>query len=104
MPYKTIVLGLIEQQPELFERLRASKRLLPTIDSHALDLKASHEAWMIRLRESSPHSHPSQIASEAMEFALQELEEALCCASAPATDGPSLDEAMAYLRRHTPSA
>src|SRR5437764_1082078 len=30
MRYKTIVLELLQDQPELYERLRSSKRLLPT--------------------------------------------------------------------------
>ena len=49
MQYKTIALELIQEQPELYERLRSSKRLLPAMDAYAIDLKAGHEAWMDRL-------------------------------------------------------
>lgn len=104
MKYKTIVLELIQQQPELHEKLRASRTLLATMDAYALALKASHEEWMDRLRQRSPGSDHSQISSEALEIALKELEEDLSSASKADEDGPSIDGAMAYLKRHTPTA
>ena len=59
---------------------------------------------MLRASSNRPESDPSQIASEAMELALQELEKSLSCEH-PAEEGdPSLDGAMAYIRRHTPDA
>ena len=63
MHYKTIVLELIQQQPELHEQLRASRTLLATMDAYALELKASHEEWMDRLSERWPGSDPSQFSS-----------------------------------------
>jgi hypothetical protein len=41
----------------------------------ATELKASHETWKQTLAEAKPGSEPSQIASEAMEMALKELED-----------------------------
>ena len=73
MKYKTIVLELLEQQPELYERLRSQQQLLATLDRYALDLKASHESVKESLAQARPGSDPIQVASEAMEIAIQEL-------------------------------
>ena len=103
--YKTIALELLRAQPELYERLRSSKRLLPAMDAHAIELKASHEACKELLSESSPGSDPRQIASEAMEMATAELQDRLSCASPPTeTEALSIDAAMSFLRKHSPPA
>jgi hypothetical protein len=104
MHYKTIVLELIQQQPELHEQLRASRTLLATMDARALELKASHEEWMERLSQRMPGSDTSQISSEALEIALKELEEDLSSASKEDEDGPTLDGAMATPKRHSRNA
>jgi hypothetical protein len=105
MMYKTITLELIQEQPELYERLRSSKRLLPAMDAYAIELKASHEEWKNRLSQARPGRDPSQIASEALEMAVQELKERLPSASTPDAAEPlSLDAAMSYIRRHMPPA
>ena len=102
--YKTIALEMLRSQPELYERLRTNRQLLWTVNAYATELKASHEAWMDRLGQSSPGSDPIQTASEAMEMATAELQERLCSASPPnETDALSLDAAMSFLR-HSPSA
>lgn len=103
--YKTITLELIQSQPELYERLRSSKMLLPAMDAHAIELKASHETWKDRLSQESPDSDPSQIASVAMELATAELQERLSSESTlNETEALSLDAAMSFIRRHSPSA
>jgi hypothetical protein len=103
--YKTIALELIRAQPELYERLRSSKRLLTAMDAYAIELKASHEEWMEQLSESRPGNDPSQTASEAMELATAEIQDRLSCASPPTeTEALSLDAAMSFLRRHSPNA
>ena len=105
MPYKTIVLGLIEQQPELHEHLRKSRTMLRAMDQLAIELKESHEALKEQLSQSRPGSDPIQIASEALEIAVAELEEHLASASRlSASETFSLDEAMTHIRRLTPSA
>jgi hypothetical protein len=107
MHYKTIVLELLQQHPELHRELASRKTLLSTLDRYAADLKALHHHWTQTLSRKRPESAPSQIASEALEFALQELRDALPAASTPNGDSPealSLDAAMAFLRRHTPPA
>ena len=75
MQYKTIVLELLRERTELHEQLRLTRRLLPTLDTCARELKASHETWKETLARANPQSDPSQISSEAMEMALRELEE-----------------------------
>jgi hypothetical protein len=104
MEYRTITLGLIQGMPELYEQLRSTKRLLPAMDAYAIDLKAFHEEWKERLSEARPNSDPSQISSEALELAIEQLREHLPSGSPMTGEGPTLDGAMAYLKRHTPTA
>src|SRR5690242_16134845 len=104
MNYKTMVLELLQERPPIYDRLRRERMLLLAVEYYAKGLKASHEDQKILLAQARPGSHPSQIASEALEIALQELEDSLPAASADANDLPSLDAAMAFLRRHTPPA
>ena len=104
MQYKTITMELIQEQPELYEQLRSSKRLLPAIDAYATELKDSHEAWKDQLGRANPNSDPRQVASEAMELAIQDLQRRLPCASPMDEAEPlSLDAAMSFLR-HSPTA
>ena len=103
--YKTIALELIQEQPELYERLRSSKRLLPAMDAYAIDLKASHQLWKEAIARQRPGSDPSQIAAEALELAIQELQHRLSSACpADVAEPLSLDAAMEFLRRHSPTA
>ena len=105
MHYKTITLELIQDQPELYETLRSSKRLLPAMDAYAADLKASHEASKEAIGRQRPGSDPSQVTAEALELAIQELKDRLASASPrDEADRLCLDEAMTYIRRHTPPA
>ena len=102
MQYKTIVLELLQQRPEVHEQLRVNRRLLPTVELYARELKTSHEAWKETLSEAKPGSDQSQIASEAMEMALRELEDRLPSGHHPDSNEPlSLDGAMAFIRNHT---
>jgi len=102
MQYKTIVLELLQQRPEVHDQLRKNRKLLPAMEFYAKELKASHEAWQETLSQANPGSDQSQIAGEAMEMALKELEDRLPSGS-PRNDqeAPSLDEAMAFIRNPT---
>jgi len=100
MQYKTIVHELLQQQTELHEQLRLTRRLLPAIETFAKELKASHEHWKGTFAQTKPGSHPSQIASEAMEMAVKELEDRLQTASHD-PEALSLDAAMAFVRKPT---
>ncbi len=104
--YKTIVLELLQERPELYERLRSSKGLLTAMDAYATELKAIHEAWKERISRANPGSDPIQAASEALELAIEDLvRERLPSASAADEAEPlSLDAAMSFIRRHTPPA
>jgi hypothetical protein len=89
----------------MHEQLRRQRMLLPTLEQLAQALKRNHETRKRRLWESRPDSDESQITSEALEIALQELEDCLPSASPQDDDSPlSLDAAMAFITRHTPPA
>ncbi len=103
MQYQTITLQLLEQHKGLHDQLRHTRRLLPTMKTYAAYLKARHELWMQLLRLERPASAPSQLSSEALELAQDDLRSRLRHDSSTDTAAaPSLDEAMAFLRRHTP--
>jgi len=102
MQYKTIILEMLEQRPRMREELRQNRKLLSTMERYATELKSSREAWKERLREMRPGSDPSQIASEAMELALKDMEDRLPSESAQdESETLSLDGAMAHLARHS---
>jgi hypothetical protein len=44
MQYKTIVLALLEQRTELYEQLRQTRQLLPTLEALATELRDHHLA------------------------------------------------------------
>jgi hypothetical protein len=79
MQYKTIIHELLQQRPQMHEQLRKDRKLLPTMELYAKELKRSHEAWKEQLSQQRPDSDPSQVASEAL----------------------PLDRAMAFLHRRT---
>ncbi len=102
MHYKTIILEMLQQRPQMHEELWQSRKLLPTLEFYASELKDSHEDWKDRLLQAKPESDPSQIASEAMELALKDLEDRLPSESRrDASETLSLDQAMAHISRHT---
>ena len=102
MQYKTIVLELLLTRPEMHEQLRKDRKLLSTVEMYARELKTSHEAWKETLGQERPGSDQSQIAFEALEMALKDLEERLPSASHPNDNEPlSLDAAMAFILGHT---
>jgi hypothetical protein len=105
MQYKTIVHELLQQRPQMHEQLRKDRKLLPALKTYAKELKTSHEALQGLLTRLRPGSDRSQIASEALEMALKEMEDRL--PSASSQDGDKalfLDAAMLFLRRHTSRA
>ncbi len=102
MQYKTIILELLEQRPRTHEELRQSRKLLPALELYARELKDSHEAWKERLMQAKPASDPSQIASEALELALKDMEEHLPSEShQDESETLSLNQAMAHISRPT---
>jgi hypothetical protein len=101
MQYKTIVLGLLEERPQMYEQLRQERKLLATLEIYAKEFRSSHQAWKEQLLQTRPDSDPSQIASEALEIALKELKDRLPPESPNESEALSLDETMAYIRHHT---
>ena len=72
------------------------------MEHYARELRSLHLAWQETLGQATPGSDPSQIASEALEMALKDLEDRL--QSGSPRDGQealSLDQAMAFIHRHT---
>ncbi len=105
MLYKTICPHLIQEHPQMYDQLLSNRTLLPTLDRLATELKTSHEAWKEQLSRARPRSSESQIASEAAEIALKELEDRLPAESPPdESETFSLDDAMAFLNRPSPPA
>lgn len=100
MQYKKIILEMLEQRTELHKRLRQERKLLTTIETYAKDLRANHDEWKATLSEVRPGRDPMQIASEAMEMAIEEMEVRLHNESQD-HETLSLDEAMAFIRDHT---
>lgn len=100
MQYLTIIHDLLQQQPRTHEELRKNRKLLPTVERYAKELRSSHEAWKKMLATLRPTSHPMQIASEALEMALKEMEAHLP-SDTQADEAPQfLDAAMLFLRHH----
>lgn len=105
MQYKTIILELLQQRPGMHDQLRKSRKLLPTLERYARELKANHEASKELLSQAKPGSDQSQIASEALEIALKELEDRLPSESPPNENEPlTLEATMAFICHHTPPA
>ncbi len=99
MLYKSISHDLLQQHPSLCELLQRNRMLLSAVESCAASLKARQEALRAELGTTNPEIDPSQIASEALEIAVKELEQRLQIAFLPAGPGePSLDEAMAFVQ------
>jgi hypothetical protein len=102
MQYKTNILELLQQRPQMHEQLRKSRKLLTTLETYARELKTRHEVWKEDLSELRPGSDPNQIAAEAMEMALKDMEDRLPSESPPdETEALSLVAAIAFIRSPT---
>jgi len=103
MQYKTMILELLKQRPQTHEQLRKERKLLPTMERYARELRQSHLAWKELLTPLRPGSDPGQIGSEALEMALKEIQDRLPSESPPdGGEGLFLDAAMIFTRHHTP--
>ena len=73
--------------------------LLKAMEFYARMLKDMHESRKLYLAQARPGSDESQIASEALEMALKDLEDSLpSVSSSEDGDRPSLDDLMTFLR------
>ncbi|MFO0892649.1 MAG: hypothetical protein U0790_26340 [Isosphaeraceae bacterium] len=105
-PYKTIVLEFLkEHHPALHEQLRENRRLQRTVDAYATYLNSKHVAWRDSLLPTGQWGDASQVSSQALELALEDLRESLRDEFSSDETGPlSPGAARAFLRRHTPSS
>jgi hypothetical protein len=105
MMYKTMILELLQDRPEMYDQLLTKRTLLQTLNHYAEELRDIHHTWMGRLWQTNPHSAASQIAAEALELALEQLVRRLP-SEFPANEDEllSLDAAMAFIRPHTSHA
>lgn len=102
MPYKTIILELLQSAPPLHEQLRRGRMLLAATETLATALKARHEQLKKDLAATRPDLDPAQAASAAMEIAAAEMEHRLQAAFPASGQGQlSLDAAMAFVRSLT---
>ena len=86
MLYKTIVLELLQDHPQLYDQLLCTRKLLPTLERYASELRIRHLGWKELLTEPrSRRATATQIASQALELAVEELERRLPCK--PTQDG-----------------
>ncbi len=107
MHYKTIVLELLQEQyPILHELLRREQTLEISLDEYASELKTAHLAWIEALHRANPETGARQVASEAMELAIEHLQGCLPCELPPdETEKPRANgRTMAFiLRRMRPA-
>lgn len=102
MPYKTIILELLQQNTTLYQRLRQCRSLLSVVDSCALALKTRHQALKAEIATTRPEMGASQIAAAAMEIAVHEIESRLKTAfPVDEREALSLDEVIAFISNPT---
>ena len=102
MQYKTIVLQLLEENTQIYDQLRQQRQVSTVMEHYARELRTLHLAWKETLTQAVPNSDTNQIASEAMERALKDLQEHLPIGTKLDGQEPlSLDQAMAFIRRHS---
>ena len=101
MQYKSIAMEILKDHPTL----RTEATMLQDVERLAIQLRDNHLAWKDRLMKARPGSDEAQIASEALELAIEEVLHTSASASeADEAQAPlSLDAAMAFVRRHTPT-
>ena len=103
MHYKTIVLELLKQQPEMYGELIRSNSLISTLNQLASQLRESHLTILDQLTQKEPNQSQLLLKSEAMEIAVSQLQESLQTIPQSESAGAlSLEGAMAYIKQHTP--
>ncbi len=94
--FKTITLGILEEN--------GRKPRMEELDRYARLLKSSHTEWKAHLKQENPNRSNGQIASEALELAIMDLQDCLASDTAPEElQGLplSLDAAMHFIRNQT---
>ena len=105
MQYKLILLQLLEQHPELFKQVRQRGNIHPKVEYYACELKTLHDAWKAAILQSKPDREASQIASGALEVALEEIQARLPEGSTlHRNQAISLDSMAEAFRNYSPRA
>lgn len=89
MKYKSIILTLIEQNPQLHAELKSSRSLLATVEREARAFKDQHEGYLADLTNQAPEAAVGALSSQAFEVALADMESRL------GMSGSCADEAAA---------
>lgn len=74
MHYMTMVLELLKQLPKKYNQLRRRRMMVEALEFYARKLNMSLEAWLARHFQAGPGRSESQLSGEALEMALQEME------------------------------
>lgn len=101
--YKTIVLELLQDRPALHEQLRVNGTLMESMEQLAMAFRSCHLGWMRKLSVTRPGIDSTQLSSEALELALQDLTDHLPPPNGNDAEALSLDQAMIFLQRHMPA-
>jgi hypothetical protein len=95
MKYKTIILELLEQNPDLYRRLKRNRQVRQTMDRLAVDLQRRHLELRSYLQQSQPGAGSSELSSQAMEMAIAELREQLVPLSDSEDEGTQIPQHIA---------
>lgn len=77
MQYKTIIHEWIQSRPSYHDQLAANKQLLSTMNELAIQLRNLHLEQLSLLQQRQPNRSVDALKSEALEIALQIIEETL---------------------------
>jgi len=102
MQYKTIVLGLIEQNQALHEKLASSKRLHSEMTRLATQLRSDHLNLVEQLQQQHPQTAELLLKNQALEIVIRQLELDLQSESTDSNETFSLDAAMTFVSRNMP--
>jgi len=107
MQYTNIVLELLQEQyPTLHQLLREEKTLFVCLEEYARELRTAHLAWIEEIHRANPETGARQIASEALELAIEHLQGSLPCEPLPdeAVERRSPKGSMMFLIRRMRAA
>jgi hypothetical protein len=83
MHYKTIVMELINDHPELQSRLLENQTLLPSIEQWAVILRRQHRELIEEFLQQESGVTANEVSSRAMEVAVEQIREQLLQIPAP---------------------
>lgn len=102
MNYKTVTLELLQDQPQLYDRLKRDRLLLAALEACSTDLRTRHLALARQLSQSRPEASLEQTSLEAYEIAVHELHQRIEAAALP-DESIRADQLIDFIRLHTPT-